>query len=173
MNRIYSLSFLVFLMSCACFQKTGKTTVEEPPINIANLLEQNGYIYDFLGHKNGIILENHTDIDVYKIVPHKIEGTEEYSNKAEKLKTLSRKETNSFLTALLDDRLYQWDSVDISNGKFSPRYQFRIKDSLSSVSIMFSPETNQISCITLFQGQQTVKVEPELENRLYAILEEE
>jgi hypothetical protein len=165
------LTFLL-LLGCSCLKKAQKTKEEDSNIEISDLLNSNKQIDNFIDYRDKETLMNLKEIVLFKIVPHQIDGTEEFSNKAEIIKTLSQKEQNAFLSIFLNDSLYNWDSINVSKNNFTPQYQYRIRDTTRGFSVLYSPLSNEIGIISLNSGQQTIKVNPKMEVLFASIIRE-
>lgn len=143
MKIIITSSLLLFFSFFSCKTKNGKE-VAVTSVKIEN----------FLSDKQLHIISNYTEIELYAIKKQLIEGTkDEYTNKAELVKKLSKEQEKKFLGLFLNDHSYWWTKEP--TGNFDPTQQLIIKNEDSQFLILFSEKNKELSIIDL-EGQKSL-----------------
>ncbi len=164
-SSLLILSF--FLTGCAIFSSDPKFKTSE---TISRQLLTNERFFQFVGESSAFQLENSTKIDLLEIHSVLIEGTKDSMNKAVLIGEFSEKQVQLFCRTIIDDKLYDWDSISLSKTEFKPKYQIRIFNSDQYFSFMYSPMTNQFSRISLSEGQEVIFVKPEFKSKFESII---
>lgn len=121
----------------------------------------NPKIVNFLSDKQLLIVENIKSIDLYTISPQLIEGTmDEYSNKNSFVKSLTKGEITTFFNHVLKEDNYDWNSKTATD--FNPTIQFVLKGAESQFIVLYDKNLQQLGIIDI-EGQETIKVKPELD----------
>lgn len=111
-------------------------------------------IESFLSEKQVQILNNCTSIELYSIRKKLIEGTKnEYANKTEFVKNLTKKQENKFLYHFFNDNSYWWNKTP--TGSFEPIQQFIVKSNDSQFLVLFSQKNKELAIIDL-EGQKSL-----------------
>ncbi|MDO6597768.1 hypothetical protein Q4512_12655 [Oceanihabitans sp. 2_MG-2023] len=111
------------------------------------------------------VLEQSSEISLYKIVQKPIEGSEgETSNKLVFQKKLDTKATNLLVQNILNDNSYDWKNYS-EKLEINPTIQFVVKKDNEFLNLIYDPTLKHIGFINL-EGQNIIPVSNKLHDML-------